>query len=321
MHRQYGVALVTALLIVALAATAAALLIGQQQLQIRRAANVFYSDQAYLYALGAEAWAMRILTDDRKNNDYDNLNEDWATVLPPLDIPGGTLSGFITDLQGRFNLNNLLVDNKLDGVTLERVQRLLDYVGIQTSVAQSIVDWVDADIEASGAEGAEDDYYLGLERPYRTANRSMASPSELRLVRGIEEEAFEFLTLGIPLEDGGRGSPMVVALPERTAINVNTAPVGVLVSIGLPEAAADEIVSDREEEPFEDIGDFLGHPALEDIELLRQEGQTEDLGVSSSYFLVYAQVEIARARVFLYSVLSRDQDGMIRVVMRSQGAL
>jgi general secretion pathway protein K len=320
-HPQHGVALVIALLIVALAATAAAALVGQQNLQIRRAANVFYSDQAYLYALGAEAWAMRVLTEDRQENDFDTLGEDWATVLPPLDVPGGTLSGLIVDLQGRFNLNNLIRDDKLDGLSLERLQRLLDFAGAPTSVAQSVADWLDSDIEASGAGGAEDDYYLGLERPYRTANRAMASASELRLVRGIEEEAFEVLTRGRLLEEGQRDTPLVIALPERTAINVNTAPAGVLVAIGLPEAAADQVVADREEEPFERVEDFLSHPSVSDVELLREEGQTDDLGVVSDFFLVYVQVEVARARVFLYSVLYRDQDGMISVVMRSQGAL
>lgn len=318
---QHGVALITALLIVAVAATAAALLIGQQQLQIRRAANVFYSDQAYLYALGAEAWAMRVLTDDANDNDFDSLTEDWATVLPPLDIPGGTLAGFITDLQGRFNINNVIREDRVDGLSLERLQRLLDYVGIETSVAQAVVDWVDSDIEASGAEGAEDDYYLGLERSYRTANRLMVSPSELRLVRGIQDEALEILTLGPPLEEGGRGPPMIMTVPERTAINVNTAPIGVLVAIGLSESAAQDVVADREEEPFEQIEDFLRHPAVTDIELLREEGQTDELGVSSEYFLVSVQVDIQRARIFMYSVLSRNQDGMIRVLMRSQGAL
>jgi type II secretory pathway component PulK len=95
----------------------------------------------------------------------------------------------------------------------------------------------------------------------------------------------------------------------------------VLVAIGLPEAAADQVVADREEEPFERVEDFLSHPSVSDVELLREEGQTDDLGVVSDFFLVYVQVEVARARVFLYSVLYRDQDGMISVVMRSQGAL
>jgi general secretion pathway protein K len=149
----------------------------------------------------------------------------------------------------------------------------------------------------------------------------MASASELRLVRGIEEEAFEVLTRGRLLEEGQRDTPLVVALPERTAVNVNTAPAGVLVAIGLPEAAADQVVADREEEPFEQVDDFLSHPSVSDVELLREEGQTEDLGVTSDYFLVYVQVEVARARVFLYSVLYRDQDGMMSAVMRSQGAL
>ena len=196
---QQGVALVTALVIVALTATAAALLINQQQLHIRRSANLFNSEQAQQYVLGAEAWAMRTLSQDRLDNDVDSLNEDWATVLPPIDIPGGAVTGYIVDLQGALNLNGLLKSGKVDAIALERTQRLLGYAELDGgSVVQALIDWLDANIEPAGPGGAEDDFYLGLEQPYRAANRPMVSISELRLVRGVTDEAYIRLVLQNP---------------------------------------------------------------------------------------------------------------------------
>ena len=47
------------------------------------------------------------------------------------------------------------------------------------------VDWLDEDIDPRPNSGAEDDYYMLQNPPYRAANRLMASASELRLVKGM----------------------------------------------------------------------------------------------------------------------------------------
>jgi len=98
---QRGVALITVMLVVALATTAAVNMAGRQQLDIRRTENVLYQGQALMYLLGVESWARQFLSDDRRKNKIDHLGEDWAVRLPPLPIEGGQLMGFIDDLQGR----------------------------------------------------------------------------------------------------------------------------------------------------------------------------------------------------------------------------
>lgn len=88
-YQEKGVALITVMLILALATILAVSMSSRQQLDIHRSANVFNFEQAYQYVLGAEMWAKQILKRDFENNKLDSANDDWATVLPPLPIEGG----------------------------------------------------------------------------------------------------------------------------------------------------------------------------------------------------------------------------------------
>lgn len=106
--QQTGVALITVLLVVFLATVAATSLASLQQLTIRRSTLFQHQQQARLYTLGAEEWAIAILRRDLEDNQIDHLAEDWATLPPALPIQGGAITGRIADLQGRFNINNLL---------------------------------------------------------------------------------------------------------------------------------------------------------------------------------------------------------------------
>ncbi len=130
LYHQAGVALLTVLLIVFLASVAAVSLASIQQLAIRRSTLLLHQQQARLYTLGAEKWAAAILKRDLQANsaanpattpattpaanpatnvnNKDDLTEEWANLPPALPVEGGSISGRIEDLQGRFNLNNLI---------------------------------------------------------------------------------------------------------------------------------------------------------------------------------------------------------------------
>ena len=56
-------------------------------------------------------------------------------------------------------------------------------------IADSILDWRD-DNDEHRANGAEDDYYEGLERPYACKNAPFDSVDELLYVRGVTRDAF-----------------------------------------------------------------------------------------------------------------------------------
>ena len=313
---QRGVALVTALLVVSVVTVAAVAMATRQHIDVRRTGNLIHGEQAYDYALAAESWARVILRRDLQDNDYDSLADDWATALPPLAVEGGQVDGAVEDLQGRFNLNNL-VDAKSGGggegrfgtvdedASLAYYKRLLDLLGLEQALADALLDWVDADGNARYPNGAEDEFYLLLERPYRTANRLLVSVSELRLVKGYDQPVMELLL------------PHVTVLPEETSINVNTATPIVLQALNpeLSETDVSALIVDRGETGYENINDFLSHNSLAGLEL------DVDVDVTSDFFMVLTDVVIGSSRVQLESLLERLQDGSAastRIVSRTR---
>lgn len=333
-YKQRGVALITALLILTIAATAAAYLTQQSQLTIRRSGNIINSNKAYLYALGAEKLAMIALHEDFKDDpNVDHPDENWAAPqIFEVEDSAGYVAGQITDLQGKFNLNNLVKDNKLDTTSTSRFDQLMKTFRIDPNFTSAIIDWIDADVrDPTGPGGAENDYYLGLNPPYHAANRNIVSLTELRMIRGIGED-----------ENLPQLMKHVTALPERTPINVNMASSVVLSaierkSVPINQAISDPLTQDattadiafksteqRQQQEqvsrkiYDKVDDFLTENGLKDGE---QGFSRQDLSVKSSYFLVEIEAKVDRGRAVVKSVLHRDDKGKIRVVMRTQGTL
>jgi general secretion pathway protein K len=304
-RQQQGAALLTALLVTAIATVIAVSMASRQQIDIRRTGNVLEADQGYLFALGVEDWAKQILAKDRKDNEVDNLGEDWATILPPLTVEGAMVAGQINDLQGLFNINNLLnEDGKVSAPDVKRFQRLLEAVALDPELANAVVDWIDEDEDTTFPGGAEDQEYLGLDIPYRTANAPMASTSELALIKGIGIEGYQAL------------APYVTALPGRTAINVNTAPAQVMMALveGLGETEAEQIVEDRGDSGYNGLTDFLALPEVKD-----HPPEDKSIGLASEYFLIAAVTQFGNSKVQLYSMVSRNGSAKVEVIMRGQG--
>jgi len=301
MHRQTGVALITALLITALVTVIAVAMASEQQLDIRRTSNIMDTDRAFIFGLGVESWAKEILRRDRQNSKTDDLTEDWAVVLPPLSVEDATVSGHIVDMTGRFNLNDLVQQGKADTVSIEEFKRLLAAVGLNPDLAMAVVDWIDPDSQVSFPAGAEDTEYMNLTPPYRAANQPMVSPSELLLVKGFDLKSYRKL------------APYVAALPEPTQVNVNTASAPVLMAVvqGLSEADAKGIVDDLKKNGFKTLGDFKKRVSSYTV--------SPNVGVQSSYFLAESETHFGRGRMQLYSLLSRAADGKVTTITRSEG--
>ena len=90
--RQRGVALITAVLIVALATILAINVTFRGMVDQRRSATLFALDTAYEIALGAEAWAADFLRKDAQESQTDYLGETWAKPLPPLPVDDTRIS-------------------------------------------------------------------------------------------------------------------------------------------------------------------------------------------------------------------------------------
>jgi len=321
---QRGTALITALLILAMTVTLTTDMASEQHFDIRRTGNVLQLEQAHQIALGGERWAVAILARDRRGEaapgqgagqqllggsgggaDVDSLDEDWAQPLPPIPVEGGQIAGQIVDLQGRFNVNNLIVDGAIDAIALARFERLLAILEIEPGVAQAVVDWLDTDSETTFPDGAEDDFYLAREPGYLAANRTIVAVSELRQVRGVDADGWRRLR------------PHVTALPASTEVNVNTASVAVLQAVAqdLGAGAAEQLADRAREEPFESVQQFLDEDVIADLDV-----EPARLAVRSSHFRVRAAVALGRIEYTLYSWLQRDDNGASRVFRRARHA-
>lgn len=304
LKRQRGVALITAVLIAALVTAVAVAMASRQQLDIRRTANLFDTDRAYLFALGGETFARMILADDRRKNSVDGLDEFWAEDVT-IPVEGAVLSGKMIDQQGLFNLNNLVLDDgKPSEPEIKRFEHLLKVLEMDVRLARAVVDWIDPDIEPQFPDGAEDDVYMQLNPPYRAANGWIASPSELVLVHGFSYADYQKL------------APFVTALPVRSKLNINTAPPELLATVveGLTLQDGEVLADARGDEHYDKIEDFIGQAMLQNRGVI-----AADLTVASDYFLLKAGAEFDRGQMQLYSLLSRDDNGKVKVIMRGQG--
>jgi len=305
-RRQYGVALITALLVVALASSIAVAMVSRQQVDIRRSGNLLQFEQAELYLQGMEGWAGRVLYQDLQDNQTDYLEEEWATQLPPMPVEGGQLAGGIEDLNARFNLNLLYVNGAVDAVAVDCFRRLLTELDVNTGIADALVDWLDEDDRQRFPDGAEDTVYLGLEQPYRAANASVASSSELLLMAGVTAEDFDKL------------APFVTALPGATTVNVNTVSAEVLQAMvpGLSMADAETLIANRGKTGYADMNTFTSQQVLQGKTV-----PTNLLAVSSDYFVVTSHVQFRRITTSFLSMLYRDKQTGVHLMRRAQGVL
>jgi len=300
--RSRGVALITAILITALAGTVAASLAWDNALDLRRTTAMLYRDQAIQVALGAESWVQSILRQDLEDSDTDHLSEIWASDLPGLPIDGGEVFGAVADLQGRFNINNLIDQNgEIDAASLEQFRRLLTALGIDPRLAGIAADWIDANQDAEFPDGAEDSIYTGMIPPYRTANQMLTSASELAALEGIDKASLDTLLLH------------VVALPGRTAINVNTATAAVLQSLGenISTADVERLISEREAGGFVDIANSFASLVTPDV--------LNELQETTNFFQLKVVVRIDTVRIIYYSMLERGPRGDVTPILRSLG--
>ena len=284
---QRGIALVTAMMIVAIAAAIAAHIAFAHQIWFRQMENVADRDATDWLRRGALHWASLALLEDAGQNSIDHLGENWAMALPTLPVEGGAIKVSIEDAQARFNLNSIAGRDPTSLANLAVLSRLLEKLRLDPLLANAVADWIDPNSDAR-AGGAKDIDYLNLNPPYRAAYRPMASVDELRLIRGFDAQNVRALL------------PYVTVLPVATnIINVNTASPVVLAALaGIDLQTAERIVKERVGEPFNDLGKFnskllpLPPPA--------------GTGVRTDYFLVTLDTSIGRHEQHSEALLQRD---------------
>lgn len=232
-------------------------------------------------ATGAVHAAMAMLAKDRKENEIDSIQEDWADpekvteVLSDLPFEKGKVSFTISDEQGLIQVN-AMVDfprgrqfNESQKIMWDRFVRLIissheSFEELEaTEIVNSLKDWLDSgdDDAITGLNGAESDYYESLENPYAARNGPMAHIGELARIRGITPALFNgvegmpglqrFVTVHGMEKANEPVENRAFTFPGK--ININTAPLPVLVALipsENPEYA--QLIHDYREEKEED---------------------------------------------------------------------
>jgi general secretion pathway protein K len=292
-RRNAGIALLISLLVVALLTIAVVEFTYSTDVDAHLTRNALSSLQARYLARGAVALAEMILKLDNAQKtknpperpNVETLLDPWAQPFPPRPIGEGVGdAGFrIDDESARFNVNSLAVRPGVSPATIEGrkmvFQGILASLGLDINLLFPLIDWLDADDEVSGKNGAEREYYAALNPPYEPRNGRALTLDELALVRGFGD---------LTREQWAELRQVFTVLPnEQLSINVNTASELLLTAIlsAVDDAAAAKaIVSQREQHPFLNTGELKDIPGWGQLP-----GQIKDVfKTNSTYFTIHA---------------------------------
>jgi general secretion pathway protein K len=298
---QQGAALLTAMLTVTLVATYAAASLWQQSRGLEvEAAERARSQQAWVL-VGALDWARLILREDARSGPIDHLSEPWALPLQEsrlssfLSLDSGEaaqadevyLSGQISDLQARLNVNNLVLGRQISEADLQAWQRL--YVQLNLPEAELL------------------SFAAQL---LRASDMQQATAASLLPPQRVEH----LVWLGLSARSLAILKPYITLLPVRTAVNLNTASAEV-IHASLPRldmSQARRLVERRTTAAFRSVADAL-----------RETGQPSDrlpvgaLGVASRYFEIQGRLRLGSTTVREISLVER-QEQEVRVLWRQR---
>ncbi|MDM8553694.1 general secretion pathway protein GspK [Desulfococcaceae bacterium HSG7] len=207
--------------------------------------------------------AMAVLLKDKKDSKIDSIQEDWANpdklkeIAADIPFEDGKLEIKISDERARIQVNALIKypqGSAPNDAQMFLWDRLLTNLAKQIeeadtekdseedeveprAIVNSLKDWLDFgdDDAITGLNGAESDYYKGLEPPYECKNGPITHISELMQVKGITAALYkdgedapglaDFVTIyGAQARGGGRFS-------FDGKININTAELPVLMAL------------------------------------------------------------------------------------------
>lgn len=283
-----GAALITAMLIAALAAVMVAGMLWQQWGTIERERTAREAAQARWLLRGTVDWARLILRENARNAQDIDLGQPWAvplaesslsTFLAARDSGAGELAdtwleGHIVDAQSRFNLATLGRGGQVQPDALEMFMRLCSQLGIDGAVASDVARGVAA------AQAGVTTQLPGAGAPGAATQTAGALPlRDLQDVARLSPAAAAALP---------RLAPYVTLLPEPTRINLNTADAVVLrATLNISADDAAHLVRARAVAPLHSINDLssrLGRPlAIENNTMF---------DVFSQYFDAVARVRI-----------------------------
>ena len=298
---QHGVAIITALVVVAAATVAVSAMMWRESVAVRKAENQAALGQARWLARSAIEWARLVLLQDARTSSVDHLGEIWAIPLAETRVtddlgaersaavPPGTsatpfadndaawISGRMHDAQAKLNLQGMARGDQLDDERYATLKRLVETLRLDPDVAKAIARRVAV-------------------LPWTSTFDDLARA--MRAEGTIDAATVERLR------------PFVVILPAPTPVNLNTAPAEVLAAVfsNLPLDAARSLVRTRDQAWFKQVADVEA----------RMPGAGGDatpthVSITTSYFELEGRVQVGRAELAVAALIEREQNGTTRV--------
>jgi general secretion pathway protein K len=352
LSRQRGVALITVMLIVALCSIIAAQMTTRLQTQMQRSTNISFNQQAYWYALGAEAFTKRVLIKAFKDEPkVTHLEQIWAEGGSNYPVAFGEISGEITDLQSCLNLNALhpkaktknespdsesdssaKTEKKTENTTASSGKSKNDKELPAATVLEGLI--VNLNIEGVGNFEAEamvnaltdwldsNDMITGAggaeDNDY--ASREFPYLSANSYLGSVNElRLVEHFTPAVILAL----TPYVCVLPQNSQhlININTLDaekpelLQALLDTSLEDAQ--NVLSARDSSGYENIDDFYKLPELSKMNL--QKWQKSQFVIDSQYFKLKGTARFNNSYFSMSSIMKVNEKQQIQVISRTIG--
>ena len=309
--KQQGMAIISALLIAAVVAVIAAGMLTRQSVATRALEADQHRVQGRWVVQGGLEISRQLLWDARQRDPLTRLDQPWAQRL---EVQG--FEGRLEDEQGKFNLRNLVANERVDEAQIQAFGRLCELIGISAGLSQRISQRVIASYpRLLNPQIANNKNTFDIGRATSpNASRKPENPKlpmlrnleDLRSVEGINDAVISKL------------APYVTVIPATTWINGNTATAPVLAAYvpGLSLERAQALINERDAGRwFINRGDFVNRLRMPSLELT-----SVKVGITSDWFRLRGGVRREQRRVSLDALLHRSQDRLPQVIWSRVGA-
>ncbi|WP_339473244.1 type II secretion system minor pseudopilin GspK [Pseudomonas fluorescens] len=309
--KQQGMAIISALLIAAVVAVIAAGMLTRQSVATRALEADQHRVQGRWVVQGGLEISRQLLWDARQRDPLTRLDQPWAQRL----VAQG-FEGRLEDEQGKFNLRNLVANERVDEAQIQAFGRLCELIGISAGLSQRISQRVIASYpRLLNPQIANNTNTFDSGRATSpNASRKPESPKlpmlrnleDLRSVEGVNDAVISKL------------APYLTVIPATTWINGNTATAPVLAAYvpGLSLERAQALINERDAGRwFINRGDFVNRLRMPNLELT-----SVKVGITSDWFRLRGEARREQRRVGLDALLHRSQDRLPQVIWSRVGA-
>lgn len=318
--KQRGMAVISALLIAAVVAVIAGGMLTRQTLFTRSLEAEQLRIQGTARLQGGLQLSRQLLWDARQRDPLTRFGQAWAN---PFVMAGSSLAdipfeGRLEDEQGKFNLRNLVANERVDQEQVRAFERLCEQLGIAATVRARIVARVIAayprllNPELADKAAVSSTFDSGRSTspdapgtPLAPTRPMLRTLQDLRSIKGVTPQVLETL------------APYVTILPANTWLNGNTASAPVLAAYvpGLSLQRAQALIAERDGGHwFINRGDFVNRLRMPELEMA-----SVKVGITSDWFRLRGQARSGQRRVVLDALLQRSQDRMPQVIWSRVG--